>query len=97
VKYKSPTYSIVKNEHREHSRSISFSRKDNAPGPGTYSKIDEDFGKGKPKVTIGSRREEVKGQGTPGPGSYEAKELITKHNNPSFRQGSGMRSEIVQK
>lgn len=65
------------------------------PGPGNY----EDplkFGKNAPMVSIMGKRE-IKKDNMPGPGTYNASDSIYKSKSPSFRMGTGKRSEIISR
>lgn len=55
------------------------------PGPGQYTKSDEDFGKNGLKFKIGEKIQQKAKNNIPGPGQYEASDSLTKTFAPSFK------------
>ncbi len=53
------------------------------------------FGTNAPTYTIQSKRQTTKRDLTPGPGSYDVKESLSKDQALSFKMGSSMRKSIV--
>mmetsp|Transcript_35534 Transcript_35534/g.34553 ORF Transcript_35534/g.34553 Transcript_35534/m.34553 type:complete len:148 (+) Transcript_35534:4040-4483(+) len=67
----------------------------NKPGPGVYDRGDK-FGDNAKKVSIMGKGSEQKPQMHPGPGSYNAKDFLTKDNNvKNYSMGKTNRQDLV--
>lgn len=62
------------------------------PGPGNYADINN-FGKNVPSFSIQSKREALKRDMIPGPGSYNAADtVVNRDKSPSYRMGTSNRT-----
>ena len=68
----------------------------NMPGPGSYASPTK-IGKDTPSHSIRSGRKDLNKDFVPGPGAYNDTDTLLRDKSPSFRLGSGKRSEIVSK
>ena len=68
----------------------------NMPGPGTYASPTK-IGKDTPAYSIRSGRQDQKKDYIPGPGAYNETDTLMRDKSPSYRLGSGLRSEIVSR
>ena len=62
------------------------------PGPGNYANNNE-FGKNAPSFSMQSKREALKRDMIPGPGSYNAADsVVNRDKSPSYRMGTASRT-----
>jgi len=68
------------------------------PGPGNYDKEGRDrFGDNAKKVSILGKGKEMQASGIPGPGSYNAKDFLTKDGSRVHGMSQSTRGDIVAK
>ena len=63
------------------------------PGPGQYYR-DADFGKNGVKTSIRGKKEYTIINDIPGPGAYDAREILTRSITPSYKQSSSKRGYL---
>ena len=66
------------------------------PGPGQYTSPIQ-VGKDAPSFSIRCGRTEQKKDQIPGPGAYNEIDHFTRDKSPSFRLGTGQRTQIVSR